>query len=193
MCFMPLVQTIKHINPDLMASMTYRRGNRAVKQWGARRRFYRWHHVVLQQGTGWRLAPAGRGVTLNIHTLIAFSASCIVMMDSPVFALLETPFHTYLMGSSKQFLHFVFFDNVRHQTRSLRNPHAPHHPASSPTHPICSPANVLGFAFAQCITCLTSEVQFNQKYNNNGFIITCSYNCIYAYIAYIKLWFPKTR
>ena len=146
--------------------MTHRRGNRAVNQWGARRRSYRWHHVALESGTGGSWPRPGTGVTLNIHTLIAFSASCIVMMDSPVFALLETPFHTYLMGSSKQFLHFVFFDNVRHQTRSLRA--SPPPLATSPPHPICSPANVLGFlrsfnASHLWLYAENSEMQFNKN------------------------------
>ena len=162
--------------------MKYRPGNRAVNQWGARLRFYRWHHVVLEPGTRWRLAPAGKRSHTKYSYLIAFSASCIVMMDSPVFALLETTFHTYLMGSSKQFLHFVFFDNARHQTRSLgASPPAPHHPSTSPTHPICSPANVLGFAFAQCITSLTllKIAGCNSTKIHNGFVITCSDNCIH--------------
>lgn len=65
---------------------------------------------------------------LNIHTLMVFRHFTMQWWISLSIPSLKIQFHTYLIRSSKQFLHFVIFNDACHQT----------HRESVSSHPYCS-------------------------------------------------------
>lgn len=64
---------------------------------------------------------------LNIHALIVFLHFTMRWWISLSIPSLKIQFHTYLIRSSKQFLHFVIFNDACHQT----------HRESASSHPYC--------------------------------------------------------
>ena len=63
----------------------------------------------------WSSLHTSRKMILNIHALIVFLHFTIRWWISLSMPSLKIQFHTYLIRSSKQFLHFVIFNDACHQ------------------------------------------------------------------------------
>lgn len=82
------------------------------------------------------LHSSRKKMILNIHTLIVFLHFTMQWWISLSMPSLKIQFHTYLIRSSKQFLHFVIFNDACHQTH--RKSASSHPPLSAPPpHPVC--------------------------------------------------------
>lgn len=80
--------------------------------------FARKSHAILKSCFQCSLVcTAAEKMILNIHTLIVFLHFTIRWWIPLSMPSLKTQFHTYLIRSSKQFLHFVIFSDACHQTQ----------------------------------------------------------------------------